>query len=177
MTSRCQGLFPPTPFFEGKALGTRLSLGGSLSLLWLMKQQNKILSNNLCHAIFTLARCANSQLFKMRDSLTFCLFTLFIRRWCRNFYVFLLGILSYRGTQWEIWEKDLKNNNKTWTKVSEAILNILEDCWEKFICSSLPARLMDEFPASKVHLKPTTWLTGKFPSRQMSKHYWLVWVW
>ena len=24
MTSRCQGLFPPHPFFEGKALGTRL---------------------------------------------------------------------------------------------------------------------------------------------------------
>ena len=35
-----------------------------------MKQQNKIFSNNLCHAIFTLARCANSQLFKIRDSLT-----------------------------------------------------------------------------------------------------------
>ena len=25
MTSRCQGLFPPHPFFKGKALGTRLS--------------------------------------------------------------------------------------------------------------------------------------------------------
>ena len=25
MTSRCQGLFPPHPFFEGKALGTRLN--------------------------------------------------------------------------------------------------------------------------------------------------------
>ena len=24
MTSRCQGLFPPHPFFKGKALGTRL---------------------------------------------------------------------------------------------------------------------------------------------------------
>ena len=50
------------------------------ALTYIMKQQNKIFSNNLCHAIFTLARCANSQLFKMRDSLTFCLFTLFIRR-------------------------------------------------------------------------------------------------
>ena len=70
------------------------SLGGSLSLLWLMKQQNKIFSNNLCHAIFTLARCANSQLFKMRDSLTFCLFTLFIRRWCRIFMFFSLVFLA-----------------------------------------------------------------------------------
>ena len=61
-----------------------------------MKQQNKIFSNNLCHGIFTLARCTNSQLFKMRDSLTFCLFTLLIRRWYRIF-VFLLGILSYFG--------------------------------------------------------------------------------
>ena len=29
-------------------------------------------------------------------------------------------------------------------KVFEAILSILEDCWEKFICSSLPARLMED---------------------------------
>ena len=54
------------------------SLEGSLSLLWLVKQQNKIFSNNLCHAIFTLATCENSQLFKMGNSLTFSLFTLFI---------------------------------------------------------------------------------------------------
>ena len=33
--------------------------------------------------------------------------------------------------------------------------NILGDCWEHFICSSLPATLMEEFPASKV--QPTTW--------------------
>ena len=33
-------------------------------------------SNNLCHAIFTLARFENSQLFKMRDSLTFSLFVI-----------------------------------------------------------------------------------------------------
>ena len=31
-----------------------------------------------------------------------------------------------------------------------------------FICSSLPARLMEEFPASKVRLQPVTWLTGTF---------------
>ena len=29
-------------------------------------------------------------------------------------------------------------------------------------CSSLPGRLMEGFPASKVHLQPATWLTGKF---------------
>ena len=28
MTSRCQGLFPPHPFFKGKALGTRLVATG-----------------------------------------------------------------------------------------------------------------------------------------------------
>ena len=70
------------------------SLGGSVSLLWLMKQQNKIFSNNPCHAIFTLARCANSQLFKMQDSLTFCLFTLFITRWCRIFMFFSFVFLA-----------------------------------------------------------------------------------
>ena len=36
MTSRCQGLFPPHPFFKGKALGTRSRgpgyLGGKLDL-------------------------------------------------------------------------------------------------------------------------------------------------
>ena len=35
-------------------------------------------------------------------------------------------------------------------KLSETILSILGDCWEKFICSSLPARLMEEFPARKL---------------------------
>ena len=82
------------------------SLGGSLSLLWLMKQQNKIFSNNLCHVIFTLARCANSQLFKMRDSLTFCLFTLFIRRWCTIFMFFSFNF-SYFGLYLDLntWEK------------------------------------------------------------------------
>ena len=29
-------------------------------------------------------------------------------------------------------------------------------------CSSLPARLMEGFPASKVHLQPATWVTGNF---------------
>ena len=41
-------------------------------------------------------------------------------------------------------------------------LLILGDFWKKFICSSFPGRLMEEFPASKVHLQPATWLTGKF---------------
>ena len=30
---------------------------------------------------------------------------------------------------------------------------------------------MEEFLASKVHLQPATWLTGKFPSRRISRHY------
>ena len=47
-----------------------------------------------------------------------------------------------RGSQREILRKRPKNNNKAWKKLSEAILSILGDCWEKSICSSLPARPM-----------------------------------
>ena len=86
----------------------------------------------------------------------------------RNFKVSFRLINS--GTQREILRKRPKNNNKAWIKDSETILSILGDCWKKFICSSLPARLMEESPASKVHLQPATWLTGKFPSRRMSRH-------
>ena len=82
----------------------------------------------------------------------------------------IAGVISghYRGTQWEILRKRPKNNNKAWIKVSEAILSILGDCWEKFICSSLLARLMEELRPSKMQLQPATWLNGKFPSRRMS---------
>ena len=38
-------------------------------------------------------------------------------------------------------------------------LSILGECWEKRICSSLLARLMEEFPASKMHLQPATWVS------------------
>ena len=76
--------------------------------------------------------------------------------------------VAVRGTQREILRKRPNNNNKAWIKVSEAILSILGDCWEKFICSSLPARLMEEFRPSKMQLQPATWLNGKFPSRRMS---------
>ena len=84
---------------------------------------------------------------------------------------------SFRGTQREILRKRPENNNRAWIKLSEANLSILGSFWEKIICSSLRARLVEEFPASKVHLQPATWLTGKFPSRRMSRHYWLLWVW
>ena len=83
----------------------------------------------------------------------------------------------HKNTQREILRRRPKNNNKARIKLSEAILSTLRDCWEKAICSSLPARLMEEFPASKVHLQPTIWLTGKFISTRMSRHYWPVWVW
>ena len=72
-----------------------------------------------------------------------------------------------RGSQQEILRKRPKNNNKAWIKLSEAILSILGDFWEKFICSSLPARLMEEFPASKVHLQRYNLqpdLLGSFPA-------------
>ena len=76
------------------------------------------------------------------------------------------AVALFRGTQQKILRKRLKNNKKARIKISEAILSILGDCWEKCICSSLPARLMKRFPASKVHLQPATWLTWKFPSRR-----------
>ena len=57
-----------------------------------------------------------------------------------------------------------------WIKLSEAILSILGGCWKKVFRTTLPASLMEEFPASKVHLQPATWLTGKFPRRRMSRH-------
>ena len=60
----------------------------------------------------------------------------------------------------KFWGKRPQNNNKVWIKLSEVIFSILGDCWKKWICSSLPAaRLTEEFPASKVHLQPATWLT------------------
>ena len=55
-----------------------------------------------------------------------------------------------RGTQRKMLRKRPKNNNKAWIKFSEAMSSILGDCWEKVICSSLPARLTDEFPASNL---------------------------
>ena len=48
---------------------------------------------------------------------------------------------KFRGTQREILRKRPKNNYKAWIKLSEVIFtSILGDYWEKFICSSLPAR-------------------------------------
>ena len=58
------------------------------------------------------------------------------------------------GTQREILRKRPKNNNKVGIKLSEAILSILRDCWEKtYLFLMCPARLTEEFPASKVHLQ------------------------
>ena len=62
-----------------------------------------------------------------------------------------------RGTQREVLRKRPKNNNRAQIKLSEAIFSIFGDCWEQFICSSLPARLVEEFPASKVHLQTGFW--------------------
>ena len=47
-------------------------------------------------------------------------------------------------------------------KKQNSHFSILGDCWEKFICSSFPESLMDEFPASKVHLQPIrNWVWSK----------------
>ena len=64
-----------------------------------------------------------------------------------------------RGTQQKILRKRLKNNKKARIKTSEAILSILGDCWEKFICSSLPARLMKSGVPSQQGAPSTSDLT------------------
>ena len=73
-----------------------------------------------------------------------------------------------RGTQREILRKRTKNNNKAWIRLSEAILSILGDCWKTFNCSSLPRRLIEEFPASKVRLRAAT-LLGCFSADVWAK--------
>ena len=63
-----------------------------------------------------------------------------------------------RSTQREILRKRPKNNNKAWIKLFEAILSILGDCWEKFICSSLPARLMEDDAILNIKSPQTPWI-------------------
>ena len=87
---------------------------------------------------------------------------------CRS-KMFAGDTLIYRDIQREILRKRPKsNNNKAWIKFSEAILSILGDCWEKCMCSLLPARLMEGVPSQQG--APTT-------SRRTSRHYRPVWVW
>ena len=43
MTSRCQGLFPPHPFFKGKALATRLARSLTLDKLREVTFRNKVI--------------------------------------------------------------------------------------------------------------------------------------
>ena len=76
-------------------------------------------------------------------------------------YVTIESHSTDRGTQWETLIKRPKNNNQAWIELFEAILSILGDFWEKFICSSLPARLA----------------TCDLTYRRMSWHYWPVWAW
>ena len=118
---------------------------------------------------------------------------------CTECSPYCISLYDFRDIQREILRTRPKTNNKAWIKLSEAILNISRDSWEKCIWSSHPAKLLEEFPASKVHLQPATLLTGKFPSRQtdrqtafilarwyqrlcslwgrMSTHYWSVGMW
>ena len=55
----------------------------------------------------------------------------------------------------EILRKRPKNNNKAWIKLSEAILSILGDCWEK--CMFLTPSKTDGRVSSQQGA-PTTWL-------------------
>ena len=74
-------------------------------------------------------------------------------------------------------KRDLKTTTKHDSKLSEVILKVF---WENAgKNSSVPhcqQGLMEEFPASKVHLQPANWRTRKFPCRRMSRQYWPVWV-
>ena len=59
-------------------------------------------------------------------------------------------------------------NNKAWIKLSEAILIILGYSWETFLFLT-PSKTDKRVPSSKAHQQPENWLTGKFPSRRMSR--------
>ena len=83
----------------------------------------------------------------------------------------------FTGHPMEHFEKKALKEQQSMNKSFWNHFRHLGDCLKKFICSSFPARLMEEFPASKVHLQPATWLTGEFLSRRMSRHYWPVGVW
>ena len=85
---------------------------------------------------------------------------------------------QHRGTQRKILRKRPKNINKAWIKLSEAILEYWESSGKNLNVYHGPllARLKEEFPDSKVHLQPATLLTGKFPSKRISRHYWPLWV-
>ena len=88
---------------------------------------------------------------------------------CTECSPYCISLYDFRDIQREILRTRPKTNNKAWIKLSEAILSISRDSWEKCIWSPHPAKLLEEFPASKVHLQPATLLTGKFPSRQTDR--------
>ena len=102
--------------------------------------------------------------------------------WTFALRIFGLMFIVYRpssgATKRKFWEKDLKTITKHDSKLSEVILKVF---WENAgKNSSVPhcqQGLMEEFPASKVHLQPANWRTRKFPCRRMSRQYWPVWVW
>ena len=90
---------------------------------------------------------------------------------CTECSPYCISLYDFRDIQREILRTRPKTNNKAWIKLSEAILSIWRDSWEKCIWSSHPAKLLEEFPASKVHLQPATLLTGKFSSRRTNRLY------
>ena len=90
---------------------------------------------------------------------------------CTECSPYCISLYDFRDILREILRTRPKTNNKAWIKLSEAILSIWRDSWEKCIWSSHPAKLLEEFPASKVHLQPATLLTGKFPSRRTNSLY------
>ena len=74
MTSRCQGLFPPHPFFKGKALGTRLQLliisKRSIALLVSVNDPDTLNNANSDYSVETLLRTADERMSTLLSFLT-----------------------------------------------------------------------------------------------------------
>ena len=68
----------------------------------------------------------------------------------------VLSTSQHRGTHRKILRKRPKNNNRAWIKLSEAILRILGDFWEKFKCFPPPTRSKTEGRVLRQQSAPTT---------------------
>ena len=79
----------------------------------------------------------------------------------------ILGTSQHRGTQRKMLRRGPKNNNKAWIKLSEAILRIVGDLWEKFECFPRPTPSKTEGRVPRQQSAPTTCnldLLGSFPA-------------
>ena len=56
-------------------------------------------------------------------------------------------------------------------KALEATITITLAAWQENLSNDLKI-MSNNGPQAKMHLQPATWLTGKSPSKRMSRHYW-----